>query len=157
MTIHTSIVSFLGICSVSLAGGLGCQQAQPSDSRAGTINFVVRQSPTSPTAVASGSFDVRGLDNDEHARVGIGRGTARTLSVRLPAGSYAVAWNPTLPGEAATRSRSESAHDGAEQEWPQIVVVTPDGASVVDVVLSPQAAPAEQRIELASVGPRGAL
>src|SRR3954454_13035419 len=101
MTIRTSIVSFLAIGSVSLAGGLGCQHAQPSDAREGTLDFVVRQSPNAPPTLASGSFDVRGIDNDEHTRVGIGHGTARTLHVRLPAGTYALGWDPLRPVDAA--------------------------------------------------------
>jgi len=151
MTFRTAIVSFLGICSVSFAGGLGCQSAQPSDAREGTIDFVVRQSPSSRAAVANGSFDVRGLDNDEHTRVGIGHGTPRTLHVRLPAGAYALGWNPTLAVDAASPA------SGADQEWPQIVVVTPDCATVVDVVVSPKGARTEPVYALASAGHRGAL
>ncbi|MEO8180000.1 MAG: hypothetical protein ABI895_14290 [Deltaproteobacteria bacterium] len=154
MTIRTSIVSFLGICSVSFAGGLGCQSAQPSqpsDAREGTIDFVVRQSPSSRAAVANGSFDVRGIDNDEHTRVGIGHGTTRTLHVRLPPGAYALGWNPTLPVDAASQA------SGADQEWPQIVVVTPDCATVVDVVVSTKSTRAEPVLALASAGNRGAL
>src|SRR5687768_17341359 len=123
MTIRNSIVSLLGICSVSFVGALGCQQVQPSDAREGTIDFVVRQSPSSRAAVASGSFDVRGIDNDEHTRVGIGHGMARTLSVRLPPGTYALGWNPTRPVDASEDARRDRARGASG--WPQIVVVTP--------------------------------
>lgn len=157
MTIRHSIVSFLGICSVSFAGGLGCQQAQPSDRREGTLDFVVRQSANSADAVARGSFDVHGIDNDEHLRVGIGHGTARQLQVRLPAGTYALDWNPSSPVDVVNQARGKSAHDGAEQEWPQIVVVSPDTATLVDVIVIQKAALAESRIELASAGSRSGL
>ena len=155
MTIRTSIV--LAIGSVSLAGGLGCQHAQLSDARGGTLDFVVRQSTTAQAVVASGSFDVRGIDNDEHTRVGIGHGTARTLHVRLPAGTYALGWNPLLPVDAAGQARSETTREGDVREWPQIVVVTPDSATVVDVLVSPKVAREEPVIELASAGTRAAL
>jgi hypothetical protein len=157
MTLRTAIVSFLAIGSVSLAGGLGCQHAQPSDAREGTLDFVVRQNPNAKATVASGSFDVRGIDNDEHTRVGIGRGTARTLHLRLPAGTYALEWNPLLPVDAAIQARSETTRAGDAQEWPQIVVVTPDSATVVDVLVSPKVARMEPAIELASAGTRAAL
>jgi hypothetical protein len=157
MTIHNSIVSLLGICSVAFAGALGCQHAQPSNVREGTLDFVVRHSPDAQDTVARGSFDVRGIDNDEHTRVGIGPGTARTLHLRLPAGTYALDWNPTSPADVANQTRGESARDGAEQEWPQIVVVTPDTATLVDVVVIQKAAHAEPRIELASAATHGAL
>jgi hypothetical protein len=158
MTIRNSIVSFLGICSVGFAGALGCQHAQPSNARAGTLDFVVRQSlKNAEPAVASGSFDVRGIDNDEHARVGIGQGTARTLHVRLPAGSYALGWNPTQPVDAANQARNDLARGGADQAWPQIVVVTADSATTVDVVVIQKAALPERRMELASAGTHGAL
>jgi len=156
MTIRTAIVSVLGACSVILAG-LGCQQAQPTDSRAGTIDFIVRQGHGASATAASGSFDVRGIDNDEHRRVGIGSGTTRTLHLRLPPGVYAVAWNPTLPVDAASRTRSEAARDSGAQEWPQIIVVGADGASVVDVLVSPSSVRAETPIQLASAGSRSAL
>jgi hypothetical protein len=159
MTIRNSMVWFLGICSVSFAGGLGCQHAQPSppsNARVGTIDFVVRQSPNSTDAVARGSFDVHGIDNDEHTRVGIGHGTPRQLHVRLPAGTYALDWNPTSPADVADQVHSQSARDGAEQEWPQIVVVTPDTATIVDVIVIQKATHTEPRMELASAGTRGA-
>ena len=159
MTIRNAIVSVLGICAVSFAGGLGCQHAQSSDSRDGTIDFVVRQGRGAALAAASGSFDVRGIDNDEHARVGIGTGfgAARTLHVRLPAGSYAVAWNPALPVDAASRARSELARDESAQQWPQIVVVTSDSASVVEVQVNARGLRADAPMQLASVGSRSAF
>jgi hypothetical protein len=157
MTIRNSIASVLGICALSFAGGLGRQHAQPSGAREGTIDFLVRQGHGAALAAASGSFDVRGIDNGEHVRVGIGNGTPRTLHVRLPPGSYAVAWNPALPVDAAGRARNELARDESAQEWPQIVVVTSDSASVVDVLVNAQGLRAEAPIQLASVGSRSAF
>lgn len=149
MTIRNEIVSFLAVCSVSCAAGLGCQHAPAADARYGTIDFVVRESQSAPT----GSFEVRGLDNAERARIGIGRGTARTLHVQLPAGAYSVAWNPAAPSDT---ERAKSA-DGTEQQWPQVVVVTPAGASVVDVLTSSKSARPEGHLALASENTTAAL
>jgi hypothetical protein len=123
--------------------------------RQGTIDFVVRQNQLAPASAAGGSFDVRGLDNDERARVGIGRGAGRTLHVRLPAGTYTVNWLPVVtPNGAGTAPVALSEADPA---WPQVVVVAPDSVTVVDVILGSKGERAERSLELASVGSRAAL
>jgi hypothetical protein len=156
MTFRNSVASLLGVGSISLAAGLGCHPAQPVARREGTIDFVVRQNQlASASAAAAGSFDVRGLDNDERASVGIGRGVGRTLHVRVPAGMYTVSWTPVVtPNGAGTAPVAQSEADPA---WPQVVVVAPDSAAVVDVVLGSKGARAERSLELASVGSRAAL
>lgn len=120
---------FLGLCSLGLAT-LGCHDAQDAQ---GTIEFVVRSIEDVGAAVPRGSFEVRGLDNAEHARVGIGSSTARTLSLRLPAGSYSVAWLPA----STTGSRRKGSEPGAS-EWPQVVVVSPEASATVDVFVAAQ-------------------
>lgn len=155
MTFRNSVASLLGICAISFAAGLGCHQAQPLTPREGTIDFVVRQNQLAPASAAAGAFDVRGLDNDERASVGIGRGAGRTLHVRLPAGTYTVSWQPVVtPNGAGTAPVALSEADPA---WPQVVVVAPNSATVVDVVLGSKGARGERSLELASVGSRAAL
>ena len=156
MTFQNAVASFVGICSLSFAAGIGCHPAQPVTPREGTIDFVVRQSQLAPAgAAAAGTFDVRGLDNDERASVGIGRGAGRTLHVRVPAGTYTVSWQPVvMTNGAGTAPVSLSEADPA---WPQVVVVVPNGATVVDVVLGSRGARAEPSLELASVSSRAAL
>jgi hypothetical protein len=150
MTFRNAAASLLGLCSVSLVAGLGCHPAQPLTPREGTIDFVVRQNQLAPAgATAVGSFDVRGLDNDERASVGIGRGAGRTLHVRLPAGTYTVSWNPVL---TPSRSAAPALLSEADPSWPQVVVVSPDSATVVEVVLGSRALGGERPLELASVG-----
>jgi hypothetical protein len=150
MTIRNSIVLALAMAAASFAAGLDCQHAQPSGSREGTIDFVVRQGEGRAPATAHGSFDVRGLDNDEHTHVGIGNGTPRTLHVRLPAGAYTVTWIPTLPVDATSPAPSELTGDESAAEWPKIVVVGRDSASVVDVLVR-TGARCEAPLQLASV------
>ena len=132
---------FACLCSLGLAA-TGCRDAGGSDSSSGepsggegTIEFVVRSIEEVGGAVPQGSFEVRGIDNDEHARVGIGRSTARTLSLRLPAGSYSVAWRPS--GSVGGRQRS-GASEPAASEWPQIVVVPPEASATIDVFVAAQ-------------------
>jgi hypothetical protein len=122
---------FLGLCSLGLAT-LGCRDAQHTE---GTIEFVVRSIEEVGGAVPRGSFEVRGLDNDEHARVGIGSSAARTLSLRLPAGAYSVAW---LPSSSADSRRSAAASEPGASEWPQVVVVSPEASATVDVFVAAQ-------------------
>jgi hypothetical protein len=102
----------------------------------------------------AGNFDVRGLDNDERAYVGVGR-AGRTLHVRLPAGTYTVSWTPVVMTNRA--GTAPVALSKAEPAWPQVVVVAPNSASVVDVVLGSQGARSERSLELASVGRRAAF
>jgi hypothetical protein len=156
MTFRTSVASLLGICSIGFAAGLGCHPAQPVTPREGTIDFVVRQNQLAPSsAPAAGSFDVRGLDNDERASVGIGRGAGRTLHVRVPAGTYTVSWTPVVtPNGAGTAAVALSEADPA---WPQVVVVAPNSATVVDVVLGSKGARGERSLELASIAAHAAL
>lgn len=150
------MASLLGIGSVCFIAGLGCHPAQPVTPREGTIDFVVRQNHLAPaSAAATGSFDVRGLDNDERARVGIGRGAGRTLHVRLPAGTYTVSWQPVV---ATNRAGTEPvALSEADPAWPQVVVVAPNSATVVDVVLGSSGVRTERSLELASAGGHTAL
>src|SRR3954470_16618758 len=156
MTFRTSVASLLGISSISLAAGLGCHPAQPVTPREGTIDFVVRPNQLALTSAAvPGAFDVRGLDNDERASVGIGRGAGRTLHVRLPAGTYTVSWMPVVTPDAT--GTAPVALSEADPAWPQVVVVAPNSATVVDVVLGSKDARAERSIELASVGSGAAL
>ncbi len=119
----------LSLCSLGLAS-LGCRTPHGAE---GTIEFVVRSIEDVGGAVPQGSFEVRGIDNAEHARVGIGSSTARTLSLRLPAGSYSVAWRPSF----STGRRSEApASEPKASEWPQIVVVSPASSATVDVFVA---------------------
>lgn len=124
MTLSTT-AWFLGLCTLALAT-VGCREPQSAD---GTIEFVVRSIEEVGASVPRGSFEVRGIDNDEHARVGIGSSAARTLSIRLPAGAYSVAWR------AANRA---PARESSASEWPQIVVVAPEASATVDVFVAAQ-------------------
>jgi hypothetical protein len=156
MTFRHSVASLFWLCSISCAAGLACHPAQPMTPREGTIDFVVHQKQLAPTgAAAAGRFDVRGLDNDERASVGIGRGAGRTLHVRLPAGTYTVSWKPVVtPNGAGTAPVKLSDADPA---WPQVVVVAPNRATIVDVVLGSKGDLGERALELASAGSRAAL
>ena len=156
MTFRNSVASLLGICFIGLASGRSCLQDQPLTAHNGTIDFVVRQHQPAPSgAVATGSFDVRGLDNDERASVGIAHGAGRTLHVRVPAGTYTVSWKPVV---STDRTGTAPVLLGeADPAWPQVVVVTPNSAAVVDVVLGSKGARAERSLELASVGGRATL
>ncbi|HEU4579729.1 MAG TPA: hypothetical protein VFS67_15830 [Polyangiaceae bacterium] len=156
MSFRNAVASLLGVCSVSVFAGLGCHAAQPLTPREGTIDFVIRQPRLAPAGAAVvGSFDVRGLDNDERASVGIGRGAGRTLHVRLPAGTYTVSWKPALP--PSHWGTAPVALSEADPTGPQVVVVAPNSATVVDVVLGSRGVRGERPLELASVSGRAAL
>jgi hypothetical protein len=156
MSFRNAVASLLGICAIGFAAGLGCHPAQPVTPREGTIDFVVRQNQLAPaSAPAAGSFDVRGLDNDERASVGIGRGAGRTLHVRLPVGTYTISWMPVVTPDGT--GTAPVALSEADPAWPQVVVVTPNGATVVDVVLGSKGARGERSLELASIDGRAAL
>lgn len=128
---NAKLALFLCLSSLGLAA-LGCRDTH---GMGGKIEFVVRSIEDVGGAVPKGSFEVRGIDNDEHARVGIGSSTARTLSLRLPAGAYSVAWRPSsLGGGRAGALASEP----KASEWPQIVVVSPESSAIVDVFVAAQ-------------------
>jgi hypothetical protein len=120
----------LVLCSLGLAA-IGCREPRSANDAEGTLEFVVRPLADVGSGVPQGSFEVRGIDNDEHARVGIGSSAARTLSLRLPAGAYSVAWRPSA-GEPARQ------HDTLG--GPQIVVVAPEYSATVDVLGAAQRA-----------------
>lgn len=128
---------FLGLCSLGL-GTIGCNQPRPANDAEGTLEFVVPAREAAGGAVPQGSFEVRGIDNDEHARVGIGSSTARTLSLRLPVGAYSVAWRPSRAvgsrGRLAPRAEALPVRS-------QIVVVSPEYSATVDVFFAAQRAP----------------
>ncbi|MEY4549526.1 MAG: hypothetical protein RL685_5721 [Pseudomonadota bacterium] len=113
----------LVLCSLGLAA-LGCREPRSANDAEGTLEFVVRPIAEVGSGVPQGSFEIRGIDNDERARVGIGSSAARTLSLRLPAGAYSVAWRPSAGEPAAQRDTL----DGT-----QIVVVAPETSATVDV------------------------
>jgi len=138
-----------GVCTLALAAGSACRSTPAAAAHESAIDFVVW--PNAATRVPSGSFDVRGIDNDEHVRVGIGSGFARTLRVRMPAGAYAVAWTPAEP--ESTAGGVNVAQDTERQEWPHIIVVADDGPTTVGVHLPPHGSRTEPRLELASAGP----
>lgn len=130
MTTKTAL--FLGLCSLGLAA-LGCREPRFANDAEGTLEFVVR-APTGANGAVQGSFEVRGIDNDERARVGIGNSAARTLSLRLPVGAYAVAWRPsTSTSSAGTAASQQAALEGA-----QIVVVSPESSATIDVSATAQ-------------------
>lgn len=117
---------FLGLCSLGLAA-IGCREPRSARDAEGTLEFVVRPFADVGSSMPQGTFEIRGIDNDEHARVGIGSSAARTLSLRLPAGAYSVSWRPSASGAG------EPARQRDTLEGPQIVVVAPDDPATVDV------------------------
>jgi hypothetical protein len=149
------IVQFLGVCLLAAAAGAGCRSARTGAERESAIDFVVWPNANVARRASIGSFDVRGIDNDEHTRVGIGSGSARTLHVRVPAGAYAVAWTPAAESDtrAAAAALETVLLEEGRQEWPQIIVVSDGGPTTIDVHLAPHGSRTEPRLELASVGP----
>lgn len=129
---------FLGLCLLGLAAS-GCRGPHSANDAEGTLEFVVRSIEDVGSAVPQGSFEVRGIDNDEHARVGIGSSTARTVRLRLPAGAYSVAWRPS-PQPRGSRARLTPRLEAAPQPS-QIVQVSPEYSATVDVFVAAQSAP----------------
>jgi hypothetical protein len=131
MTFRSSLLSL--VLSGS-AAALGCQQAPSVDTADGAIEFVVQPAQALAQRAPSGSFDVRGIDSSMHVRVGVG--SSRTLRLKLPSGSYAVAWEPTVsfePGSPGPALPAEPAQS------PQVVLVTAGGIASVDVVATASA------------------
>jgi hypothetical protein len=127
MTFRSSLSSLLlsGCTAV-----LGCHQT-PSVARPdGAIEFVVRPAPvTLAEGAPIGSFDVRGIDSSLRLRVGVG--SSRTLRVRLPSGSYAVAWDPAVAFERDVAGPDLPTEPAKS---PQVVLVPAGGIASVDVV-----------------------
>jgi len=122
--------SLLSLMVSGSAAVLGCHQTPSVAGPDGAIEFVVQPARAALVDGAPiGSFDVRGIDSSVRLRVGVG--SARTLRVRLPSGSYAVAWDPAVSFE---RDAAGPALPADATESPQVVLVPPGGTASVDVV-----------------------
>ena len=132
MTFRSSLLS---LALSGFAAAVGCHQT-PSVARPdGAIEFVVQPVRAAVTDGAPmGSFDVRGIDSSLRLRVGVG--SSRTLRVRLPSGSYVVAWDPAVTVEPDTTRVSLPAEPTAS---PQVVLVPAGGIASVDVVATDSA------------------
>jgi hypothetical protein len=136
--------SLLSLMLSGSAAVLGCHQTPSVAGPEGAIEFVVMPvRPALTEGAPIGSFDVRGIDSSVRLRVGVG--SSRTLRVRLPSGSYAVAWDPAVSFE---RDASVSSLPADPTESPQIVLVPAGGIASVDVVATDSAVRAAARAAL---------
>ena len=129
MTFRSSLLSLVLSGSAAV---LGCQQAAPTHAD-GAIEFVV-QPPRLVTRAPSGSFDVRGIDNPVHVRVGVG--SSRSLRLQLPSGTYAVSWEPAVSFE---RNAAGPMLPAQPTKSPQVLLVPNGGVASVDVLATASA------------------
>ena len=108
---------------------LGCETAYPR-SKDGALAIRVHPSIGSPRAApARGSFSLRGIDAAQRKRIVLAGDAYQTLHVPLPAGAYAVQWEPAEG--PALRVDPHAIEAGAEP--PRIVVVAPGQLTLIDV------------------------
>jgi len=132
MTFRNSLFSLLFSGSAAV---LGCHQTPSVAGPDGALEFVVQPArPVVADGAPIGSFDVRGVDSSVRLRVGVG--SSRTLRVRLPSGSYAVAWDPAVSFE---RDAAGAALPAEPTDSPQVVFVPAGGIASVDVVAADSA------------------
>jgi hypothetical protein len=131
-------MTFRSLLSLVLSGSaavLGCHQTPSVAGPDGAIEFIVQPARAAlADETPIGSFDVRGIDSPLRLRVGVG--SSRTLRVRLPSGSYAVAWDPAVSLERDAPGPSLPAEPTGS---PQIVLVPAGGMASVDVVAADSA------------------